>query len=78
MWWHRCKPAICALPNIVRAGDMQIKIESTPVLGGTVYDPAVMGVVPTVEDAFGFAEMQVVSCTETRPNFIPATSPPPL
>jgi hypothetical protein len=57
---------------------MQIKIESTPVLGGTVYDPAVMGVVPTVEDAFGFAEMQVVSCTETRPNFIPATSPPPL
>lgn len=46
---------------VVRAGDVQIKIEITPVLRGTVYDPAVMGVVPTVEDAFGFAEMQVVS-----------------
>jgi predicted nucleotidyltransferase component of viral defense system len=46
---------------IVRAEDVQIKIEITPVLRGTVYDPVVMGVVPTVEDAFGFAEMQVVS-----------------
>jgi len=46
---------------IVRAGDVQIKIEITPVLRGTVYDPVKMGVVPTVEDAFGFAEMQVVS-----------------
>jgi predicted nucleotidyltransferase component of viral defense system len=46
---------------IVRAGDVQIKIEITPVLRGTVYDPVVMAVVPTVEDAFGFAEMQVVS-----------------
>lgn len=46
---------------IVRAGDVQIKIEITPVLRGTVYDPVVTGVVPTVEDAFGFAEMQVVS-----------------
>lgn len=46
---------------IVRAGDVQIKIEITPVLRGTVYDPVVMGVVPAVEDAFGFAEMQVVS-----------------
>jgi len=46
---------------IVRAGEVQIKIEITPVLRGTVYDPVVMAVVPTVEDAFGFAEMQVVS-----------------
>jgi predicted nucleotidyltransferase component of viral defense system len=46
---------------IVRAKDVQIKIEITPVLRGTVYDPVVMGVVPKVEDAFGFAEMQVVS-----------------
>ena len=46
---------------IVRAGDVQIKIEITPVLRGTVYDPVVTPVVPTVEDAFGFAEMQVVS-----------------
>ncbi|HKX77694.1 MAG TPA: nucleotidyl transferase AbiEii/AbiGii toxin family protein [Novosphingobium sp.] len=46
---------------IVRAGDVQIKIEITPVLRGTVYDPVERGVVPTVEDAFGFAEMRVVS-----------------
>ena len=46
---------------IVRAGDVQIKIEITPVLRGTVYDPVVTFVVPTVEDEFGFAEMQVVS-----------------
>ncbi len=46
---------------IVRAGDVQIKIEIAPVLRGTVYDPVKMGVVPTVEDAFGFAEMRVVS-----------------
>ena len=46
---------------IVRAGGVQIKIEITPVLRGTVYDPVVTTVVPTVEDAFGFAEMQVVS-----------------
>ena len=46
---------------IVRTGDVQIKIEITPVLRGTVYDPVVTSVVPTVEDEFGFAEMQVVS-----------------
>lgn len=46
---------------IVRAGDVQIKIEITPVLRGTVYDPVVTPVVPSVEDEFGFAEMQVVS-----------------
>lgn len=46
---------------IVRARGVQIKIEITPVLRGTVYDPVVTSVVPTVEDEFGFAEMQVVS-----------------
>ena len=46
---------------IVRARGVQIKIEITPVLRGTVYDPVVTPVVPTVEDEFGFAEMQVVS-----------------
>jgi predicted nucleotidyltransferase component of viral defense system len=46
---------------IVRAGGVQIKIEITPVLRGTVYDPVVTPVVSTVEDEFGFAEMQVVS-----------------
>ncbi len=46
---------------IVRSGEVQIKIEVTPVLRGTVYDPVLAGVVPAVEDAFGFAEIQVVS-----------------
>lgn len=46
---------------IVRAGGVQVKIEVTPVLRGTVYDPVVTSVVPAVEDAFGFAAMQVVS-----------------
>lgn len=46
---------------IVRSESVQIKIEVTPVLRGTVYDPLVMSIVPSVEDTFGFAEMQVVS-----------------
>lgn len=46
---------------IIRASGVQIKIEVTPVLRGTVYDPVMTGVVPAVEDAFGFAEIQVVS-----------------
>lgn len=46
---------------VVRVGGVQIKIEVTPVLRGTVYDPAMTSVVPAVEDSFGFAEMQVVS-----------------
>lgn len=46
---------------IVRTGEVQIKIEVTPVLRGTVYEPVVTAVVDAVEDAFGFAEMQVVS-----------------
>ncbi|WP_174522261.1 nucleotidyl transferase AbiEii/AbiGii toxin family protein [Sphingobium amiense] len=46
---------------VVRAADVQIKIEVTPVLRGTVYDPVMTAVVPTVEDDFGFAEISVVS-----------------
>ncbi len=49
---------------IVRADDVQIKIEVTPVLRGTVYDPTVMNVSPAVEDAYGFAEIQVVSIAD--------------
>jgi predicted nucleotidyltransferase component of viral defense system len=46
---------------IVRADDAQIKIEVTPVLRGCVYEPATRSVTARVEDAFGFAEMLVVS-----------------
>ena len=46
---------------LVRAEGAQIKIEVTPVLRGCVYDPELRGVSEAVEDAFGFAEIQVVS-----------------
>ena len=45
----------------VRSAGVQIKIEVTPVLRGCVYDAEVRGVSAAVEDAFGFAEIQVVS-----------------
>lgn len=46
---------------IVRVGDTQIKIEVTPVLRGAVYVPVMADVMPAVEDAYGFASIQVVS-----------------
>lgn len=46
---------------VVRADGIQIKIEVTPVLRGSVYQPEVRPVSPAVEDAFGFAEINVVS-----------------
>src|SRR5262249_51339199 len=46
---------------IVRADDVQIKVEVTPVLRGCVYEPSVRFVSESVEDRFGFAEIQVVS-----------------
>ncbi len=45
----------------VRADFVQIKIEVTPVLRGTVYQPELRAVSLAVEDAFGFAEIKVVS-----------------
>lgn len=46
---------------IVQLGRAQIKIEVTPVLRGCVFAPELRGVSPSVEDQFGFAEIQVVS-----------------
>jgi predicted nucleotidyltransferase component of viral defense system len=46
---------------MVRADGVQIKIEVTPVLRGCVYESEVRIVSEAVEDAFGFAEIQVVS-----------------
>jgi predicted nucleotidyltransferase component of viral defense system len=46
---------------IVRADHIQIKIEVTPVLRGCVYEPETRSVSESVEDAYGFAEIQVVS-----------------
>jgi len=46
---------------LVRSGDVQVKVEVTPVLRGCVNDPELRSVSPLVEDTFGFAEIRVVS-----------------
>jgi hypothetical protein len=46
---------------LVRYEDAQVKIEVTPVLRGCVYEPELRSVSPSVEAAFGFAEIRVVS-----------------
>ncbi|MEA5033318.1 MAG: nucleotidyl transferase AbiEii/AbiGii toxin family protein [Sphaerochaeta sp.] len=38
-----------------------VKVELSPVLRGTVYEPAVMRITRTAEDVFGFAEVPLVS-----------------
>lgn len=46
---------------IVEAGRAVVKVELSPVLRGTVYEPAVMRITRTAEDVFGFAEVPLVS-----------------
>ncbi len=47
---------------VIRTKDrVQIKIEVTPVLRGCVYEPQVMPVCEQVEDAYGYAEINVLS-----------------
>jgi len=46
---------------IVEADRAVVKIELSPVLRGTVYEPAFMRITQTAEKTFGFAEVQVVS-----------------
>lgn len=46
---------------VVRADTLQIKIEVTPVMRGSVYPPEMRAVTSTVEGRFGFAEIQVLS-----------------
>ena len=45
----------------VQKAQAQIKIEVTPVLRGCVFEPEVRSVSPSVEEAFGYAAMRVVS-----------------
>lgn len=45
----------------VSSGDTRIKIELSPVLRGTVWEPGIQSVRPAVEASFGYAEIQVVS-----------------
>lgn len=46
---------------IVGVDGVQIKVEVTPVLRGSVFPPEMRAVTPAVEAAFGFAETQLVS-----------------
>lgn len=46
---------------LARLDDVEIKIETSPVTRGVVHDPEVRQVSEEVADAFGYAEMQVVS-----------------
>lgn len=46
---------------LARLDDVEIKIETSPVTRGVVHDPEVRPVSEEVADAFGYAEMQVVS-----------------
>lgn len=46
---------------LIGNGQAWIKIETSPVMRGTVMPPQVMQVTESVEDEFGFAEMQVVA-----------------
>lgn len=46
---------------MVSRGGASIKIETSPVTRGSLYPPRLMAVTAAVEDAFGFAEMQVVA-----------------
>ena len=50
---------------LVRLQGVQIKIEVTPVLRGCVYEPELRSVSPSVEDAFGFAEIRVTCPSPT-------------
>lgn len=48
----------------IRERSTQIKIEVTPVLRGCVYEPGEKAVSDVVEEQFGFAAIQVVSCAD--------------
>ncbi len=50
-----------ALRLLVENDSVQIKVELSPVLRGTVYEPQVIPVSESVENGFGFAEIAVVS-----------------
>lgn len=48
----------------IRAEGVQVLIEVTPVLRGTVYSAETRSVSPSVEEEFGFAEIQVASFSD--------------
>lgn len=54
-------PENAVLKLLVRQDNAQVKIEVTPVLRGSVYEPELRSVSASVEESYGFAEMRVVS-----------------
>lgn len=46
---------------LFQRGDATVKVETSPVMRGVVFDPKMHRVSPAVEDEFGFAETNVVS-----------------
>ena len=58
------KPEKAIIKLLVRHEGAQVEIEVTPVLRGCVYEPELRAVSPSVEDAFGFAEIRVVSLAD--------------
>lgn len=50
-----------ALRLVIQLNGVVVKVELSPVLRGTVYEPERLSVVPAVEDRFGYAEINVVS-----------------
>jgi len=53
-----------ALRLVVAQKDVKIKIELSPVLRGTVFEPEMRSVCQKVEDEFGYAEMLVVAVSD--------------
>lgn len=53
-----------ALRLIVSHNNVQIKIELSPVLRGTVFEPELLAVCEKVEEEFGFAEMAVMTLAD--------------
>ncbi|MDG9666953.1 nucleotidyl transferase AbiEii/AbiGii toxin family protein [Hahella sp. CR1] len=53
-----------ALRLIVARNGIQIKVELSPVLRGTVYEPQLMEVCAAVEDEFGYVEVPVVALAD--------------
>lgn len=53
-----------ALRLIVGRNGVQIKVELSPVLRGTVFEPQMMAVCAAVEEKFGYAEVPVVALAD--------------
>ena len=58
-----------ALRLIVKRGDVQIKIELSPVLRGSVFPEEMREVSGKVEEQFGYVEMQMLSIPVVNPHF---------